>query len=291
MTSCPGHHRPPRSGTGGCAGRSPSCSSVHPARAPLPHAATGPASPGVRQSSARHRQGVGLCPSAAGARCASACGGDPLRRLPPVFPCRGGHAGGGFRPGAGTSDRVPGAAGGGQTQRTVQRAVVCVRESHAAPPSEDERMSQHPPVAGRHLIHPEPAWEESRLRTQRIDGARLGPSLWTSPRNATCVRPASAVADRTHACPCQNRPAATSEAHPCSGPPEGRAVRLPRSAGRRPGTSGGGALDVSWRPLRPRAGSPAVATADDARDAEGPRAPWCAGPFVRGSADRGQRSR
>ena len=32
-------------GQGGCAGRSLSCSSVHPTRAPMPYAATGPASP------------------------------------------------------------------------------------------------------------------------------------------------------------------------------------------------------------------------------------------------------
>lgn len=54
--------------------------------------------------------------------------------------------------------------------------------------SEDERMSQHPPVVGRHLIHSERAWEESRLRTQSIDGARLRPSLGMPPRNATCIR-------------------------------------------------------------------------------------------------------
>ena len=81
------------------------------------------------------------------------------------------------------------------------------------PPSEDERMSQRPPVVGRHLIDSERTWEESRLRTPSIDGARLRPSLGMPPKNATCIRPASVVADRTHACPCPNRPAATSEAH------------------------------------------------------------------------------
>ncbi|RUQ34332.1 hypothetical protein D8M33_01055 [Micrococcus sp. HSID17245] len=60
-------------------------------------------------------------------------------------------------------------------------------------------MSQRPFVAGRRLIPSERAWEDSHLRTPSIDGVRLLPSPGTPPREATCVRPASVVTDRTHA--------------------------------------------------------------------------------------------
>lgn len=106
--------------------------------------------------------------------------------------------------------------------------------------SEDERMSQRPPVAGHRLIRSERATEKSRLRTPSVDGVRLLPCLGAPPEEGHLLSPRirRRGPDARLSVP---EPAGRDErgAPLCSRPPEVAAERGPRSAGRRDPAVGG----------------------------------------------------